>query len=73
MDPFNPTLLVLALVPSAVGYVLFTYGRKQARWPQLFCGLALMLYPYFAATVATMIGAGVLIAAAFYMMIAAGL
>jgi hypothetical protein len=70
---FDPTLLMLSLVPSGVGWVLFTYGRKEQRWPQLCCGIALMVYPYFAGSMATLVGGGVLVSAALYVMLAVGL
>jgi hypothetical protein len=48
---FDPNWLLLSLIPSGIGFVLFTYGRKQQRWPQLAAGVILMVYPYFATTV----------------------
>lgn len=69
---FDPTLLMLSLLPSGVGYVLFTYGRKEDRWPQLVCGILLMVYPYFTGTVSTMVGMGLLVGAALYALLAAG-
>jgi len=68
----DPTLLILSLLPSGVGYVLFTYGRKEHRWPQLLCGILFMVYPYFAGSVAAMVGGSAVIGAALYVMIAAG-
>lgn len=44
---FDPASLVLSLLVSAVGFVLFSYGRKMQRFPQLVTGLALMIFPYF--------------------------
>ena len=44
---FDPTWLFLSLFPSGIGFVLFVYGKKQQRWPQLVAGLVLMVYPYF--------------------------
>jgi len=46
----DPTLLFLSLITSGIGLVLFVYGKKQERWPQLAGGLALMIYPYFVST-----------------------
>jgi hypothetical protein len=69
---FDPTILVLSLIPSGIGYVLFTYGRKEDRWPQLVCGIVLMVYPYFTGTVATMLGGGALVGGILYALIAAG-
>jgi len=57
---------MLSLVPSGVGFVLFVYGKKQDRWPQLAAGLALMIYPYFTATVTQMLLGGVLIGGLFW-------
>ena len=39
--------LLLSLAISSVGFVFFTYGKRQGRIPQLVAGLALMLFPYF--------------------------
>jgi hypothetical protein len=39
--------IMASMLVSSVGFVLFVYGRKQARLPQLLVGLALMIYPYF--------------------------
>src|SRR5216684_3268838 len=37
---FDPVWLFVSLIPSGIGLVLFVYGRKQQRWPQLAAGLA---------------------------------
>ena len=66
------TWLLVSLVPSGVGYVLFTYGRKMDRFPQLFAGLALMVYPYFTASVASLVAIGTLISAALYVALSLG-
>jgi hypothetical protein len=57
----DPTWLFLSLFPSGIGFVLFIYGRKQQRWPQLVAGLLLMAYPYFVdgALWLAIIGAGI--------------
>ena len=57
----DPLWLLLSLVPSGIGFVLFAYGKKQARWPQLSAGLLLMVYPYFATTTTSLIVVGALI------------
>ncbi|HTM04973.1 MAG TPA: hypothetical protein VL173_15805 [Vicinamibacterales bacterium] len=64
---FDPTWLFLSLIPGSVGLVLFVYGKKQQRWPQLAAGLALMVYPYFATQVTSLlIGGGAIAAALWY-------
>ena len=68
----DPTLLMLSLMPSGVGFVLFVYGRKNGRWPQLAMGLVLMVYPYFAGSVVTLVGVGVLLGVGLYLMVQAG-
>lgn len=58
---FDPWVLLVSLVVSGAGLVLFTYGRKQARLPQVVGGLLLMVYPYFVSTLAGILVAGALI------------
>lgn len=64
--------LMLALIPSGIGFVLFVYGRRAGRWPQLVTGLVFMVYPYFAGSVVTLAGVGVLLGGGLYLMIQAG-
>ena len=68
----DPTWLMLSLIPSGIGFVLFVYGKKQQRWPQLAGGLALMLYPYFTQSVSALLGVGAVLAAAIYYAVQAG-
>lgn len=68
----DPTWLFLSLIPSGVGLALFIYGKKQARWPQLVGGLALMVYPYFTDTVGWLVGAGLAIGVGIYAVLRAG-
>ena len=65
-------LLMLSLVPSGIGFVMFVYGKKRERWVHLAAGLALMIYPYFAATVAQMLVAGALIGGAWWWAVQSG-
>lgn len=44
---FDVGFFILALIFGAVGFVYFSYGRKQARVSMIVSGLALMVYPYF--------------------------
>jgi hypothetical protein len=56
--------LLASLLVSSIGFVLFVYGRKLARAPQLVAGLALMVYPYFVSSaVATLLVAAGLLGA----------
>ena len=69
---FDPTLLILSLIPSGVGFVLFMYGKKQERLPQLVAGIAFMVYPYFTQTVLMMVGVGAALTAGLYWAIQLG-
>lgn len=51
----DPTYLMASLFVSGVGYVLFSYGRKQRRFPQLTVGLLMLVYPYFVSNVSVML------------------
>jgi hypothetical protein len=48
----DPASLITSLVVSSVGWVLFSYGRKQQRFPHVVTGILMMVYPYFMSSVA---------------------
>jgi hypothetical protein len=54
----DPTWLFISLIPSGIGFVLFVYGKKYGRWPQLAAGLLLMVYPYFTQTLVPLVVTG---------------
>jgi multisubunit Na+/H+ antiporter MnhC subunit len=68
----DPALLFLSLITSGIGFVLFVYGKKQDRWPQLAGGLALMIYPYFVSTLTTTLVVGAAIVAAVWLAVRQG-
>jgi hypothetical protein len=57
----DPTWLFVSLIPGGVGFVLFVYGKNQGRWPQMVAGLLLMVYPYFATSLVSLVATGALI------------
>ena len=57
---------------GGIGFVLFVYGRKQERWPQLAAGLAFMVYPYFATSVVALTLVGVALGVALWLAVRAG-
>jgi hypothetical protein len=57
----DPTWLLLSMIPSGAGFVLFMYGKKQERLPQLVVGLLMMVYPYFVSTASAMTVVGLLL------------
>lgn len=68
----DPTWLFLSLIPSGIGFVLFVYGKKQGRLPQIVGGLVLMVYPYFVQSTAALLGTGIAVCAILYYVIQAG-
>jgi len=68
----DATWLFLSLIPGGIGFVLFVYGKKQARWPQLVAGLAFMVYPYFTPSVVSMTLVGALLGGALWVAIRGG-
>jgi hypothetical protein len=69
---FDPTWLFLSLIPSGVGFVLFTYGKKQERWPYLVAGLIFIVYPYFTDSLAALVGVGAALGVALWLAIRSG-
>jgi hypothetical protein len=59
--------LFASLFPSGIGFVLFVYGKKQGRWPQLAAGLLFMVYPYFMTSLAGLVGVGLALGASLWM------
>ena len=78
MDPFgllgnlDTTWLLLSTIPSAIGFVLFVYGKKRGLTPHLIAGVLLMVYPIVATTVTTLLMGGALIGAGLWYAIRAG-
>ena len=68
----DPLWLFLSLIPGGLGFILFVYGKKQLRWPQMVAGLAFMVYPYFTPTVTSMIVVGTLLGALLWTAIRLG-
>ena len=58
--------LIAGLFVSSIGFVLFSYGKKMSRPPQMVGGLVLMVYPYFVSSVAWMLVVGALLCGAIW-------
>ncbi len=43
----SPGSIAASLLFGAIGFALFVFGKKQARFLPLVTGMALMGYPYF--------------------------
>ena len=63
---FDPTTLLLSLIPGGIGFVLLTYGKKAGRWPHAAAGLLFLAYPYFTSSVLSMVGVGAAIGLALF-------
>jgi hypothetical protein len=54
------------LLFGSIGLGYFIYGKKQKAAVPLFCGLALMIFPYLVSNVLLLVGIGILLAAIPY-------
>ena len=50
--------LMAGLFFSLVGLAYLRYGKKNQKWPVFFCGLALLIYPYFIYEVTLIVALG---------------
>jgi len=69
---FQPAPFFAALIVSSVGFVVFVYGKRMARWPHLVSGLILMAYPYFVPALLPMLGTAIVILAALVLLVRLG-
>jgi hypothetical protein len=68
----DPGLLFLSLITSGIGFVLFVYGKKQERMPQLLGGIVMMVYPYFVSTLTLNLVVGIAIVGAVWLAVRQG-
>jgi hypothetical protein len=69
---FDLGSLVAGFAVSGVGFVLFSYGRKMSRPPQVLVGLVLMVFPYFVPSVLAVLGIAALLCALLFLAVRAG-
>ena len=69
---FDPSTVLLTLVTSGAGFVLFSYGRKQARVPQIVGGILFMVYPYFVTALTPFVLTGVVIGVGIWLALRMG-
>jgi len=62
----NTSSLLWGLLFSSVGLGFFLYGKKQKAVIPLFCGLGLMIYPYFISNTVLLVAIGVALMALPY-------
>lgn len=68
----DPIWLFLSLIPAGIGFVLFVYGKKQGRWPQLVAGVVFMAYPYFTPSLVSLVGVGVGLGVGLWLLVRGG-
>ena len=69
---FDANTLLVSLLFSSIGFVLFVYGKKQSRVPHMAAGVLLMIYPYFVPNMALMAAVGVVILALLWLAVRFG-
>ncbi len=55
----DTAVLLWSLLFSSIGLGYFLYGKKQKAVVPLFCGLSLMIYPYFVSSTPWLVAVGV--------------
>jgi hypothetical protein len=65
--------LIASLIVSSVGFVVFGYGKRQQRVPQVVVGLALMGFPYFVPSVPVMASIAAMLLGGLWLAIRFGL
>jgi hypothetical protein len=65
--------LVASIIVSSIGFVVFVYGKRQQRVPQIVVGLLLMGFPYLVPGVLLMAGIAALLLVGLWAAIRFGL
>ena len=63
---FNLGKMLAYFLFSSIGFVAFSYGKKQSNPKPLVVGLILMIYPYFISNLWAIYGVGFLLCAGLY-------
>jgi len=58
--------LIGGFIFCSIGFVAFIYGKRMDLWKPMFCGIALMVFPYFIANTAIMYAFGLSGSAALF-------
>lgn len=62
----NATTILCGVITGLIGWVAFSYGRKQGRVSPMIIGVALMAYPYFITNTILMVVIGVVLTVSLY-------
>ncbi|HMI93859.1 MAG TPA: hypothetical protein VK509_20940 [Polyangiales bacterium] len=69
----DPGYLIASMLVSSVGFVLFSYGKKQRRFPHTALGIVLLVYPYFVTDVTLMLTIGGLLMGLLFVLVKLGI
>jgi hypothetical protein len=50
--------LIGGLIFGSIGFIAFIYGKRMNLWKPMFCGLGLMIFPYFVSDTVVMYAIG---------------
>ncbi len=64
--------LLTSMLVSSVGLVLFMYGRRMKRVPQIVVGLVLVVFPYFVSSVWLMLVIGAVLVGGLWALLRMG-
>lgn len=70
---FSAGTLIASMLVSTIGFGLFLYGKRATRFPQLLCGLALMVFPYFTGSVMVIYGVGTVVLGGLWLAVRSGM
>jgi lipoprotein signal peptidase len=65
--------IIMSIFVSGAGFVLFSYGKKMQRLPQMVCGVVLLVFPYFVPDPWLMLGIALALGGALWLALARGL
>jgi hypothetical protein len=65
--------LLASMLVSSVGFVIFEYGRRMRRPPQLAVGVVLLIFPYFVTNVLAMLAIGVVLVVLLWLAVMRGM
>jgi len=65
--------LIASLIVSSIGFVVFGYGKRLQRVPQMIVGLGLMAFPYFVPGVPLMAGIAAVLLGGLWLAVRLGL
>ena len=57
----HPSVLIWGVIFGSIGIGFFIYGKKQKVVMPLFCGIGLMIIPYFIANIYILVLSGIVL------------